>query len=98
MPFLPPIQQCQRTEGNPWGCVIQHIPVPVPKARINWGGGCGKKGIQRKNGGIDGGGLLISMDGVAPSRIVGVFARSTLNTEEAFFWYRLTWVIPEKGP
>jgi len=30
------------------------------------------KGIWHKNGGIDGGGLLISPDGVAPTRIVGV--------------------------
>jgi len=43
----------------------------LSQARINWEG-CGMKGIRRKNGGIDGGGLLISPDGVAPTRIVGV--------------------------
>jgi len=36
--------------------------------------GCGRNGIQCKNGGDDGGGLLISLDGVAPSRMIGVSA------------------------
>lgn len=36
--------------------------------------GCSRKGSQRKNGGDDGGGLLISPNGVACSRIVGVSA------------------------
>ena len=45
----------------------------LSQARINWEG-CGRKGIRRKNGGIDGGGLLNSLDGVAPTRIVGVSA------------------------
>jgi len=34
--------------------------------------GCSRKGIQRKNGGDDGGGSLISSEGVAPSWTVGV--------------------------
>ena len=42
--------------------------------QINWDG-WGRKGFQHKMGeGIDGGGLLISLDGVAPTRIVGVSA------------------------
>jgi len=36
--------------------------------------GCGRKGIRHKNGGDDGGRLLISPDGVWPSRMVGVSA------------------------
>jgi len=51
---------------------MQHIPVPVP-SQDKWEG-CGRKGMQRKNRWIDGGGLLISPDGVAPTWIVGVFA------------------------
>jgi len=43
-----------------------------PQARIKWEV-CGRKGIRRKMGDY-GGGLLISPDGVAPSRIVGVSA------------------------
>jgi len=54
------------------GYALQHIPVPA-QARINWEG-CSRKGIWRKNGGIDGGGLLISPDGVLPTQIVGVSA------------------------
>jgi len=74
-------------ETKPRGYSIQHIPVPVP-AWINWEG-CGRKGIRHKNWrGIDGGGLLISPDGVATTQIVGW---------EAFFWHRLTRVVPEKG-
>jgi len=42
-------------------------------ARIKWKG-CGRKGILHKNGGDDGGGPLISPDGVSPSQIVGVSA------------------------
>jgi len=44
----------------------------MSQARINWEG-CNKKGIWRKNRDA-GGGSLISPDGVAPSRIVGVSA------------------------
>ena len=43
------------------------------QAWTNWEG-CGRKGIRRKNGGIDGGGLLIGPEEVAPTRIVGLFA------------------------
>jgi len=42
------------------------------QARINWEG-CSRNGIWHKNG-IDGGGLLISPDGVSLTQIVGVFA------------------------
>ena len=45
----------------------------LPQARINWED-CDKKGIWRKNEGIDGGGLLISPDRVAQTRNVGVSA------------------------
>jgi len=57
---------------KPQGYAIQHIPVPVP-SQDNWEG-CGRKGIRRKNGGIDGCGLLISPDRVMPMQIVGVSA------------------------
>jgi len=57
-----------------------------------------------KNGGDDGGWPLISPDGVAPSRIVGVSASDispctikVQTPEEAFFWHLLTWVVLEKG-
>ena len=44
--------------------------VVVSQARIN----CGRKGIWHENGTIDGGGLLIGLDGVVLVRIVGVSA------------------------
>jgi len=46
--------------------------VPVPSQDKL--GGLQQKGIWRKNGGGDGGGSLISSDGVAPIQIVGVSA------------------------
>jgi len=49
------------------------ILLCLSQARINWEC-CGRNGIWRKNGGIDGGGLLISLDGVAPTYIVSVSA------------------------
>jgi len=60
----------------------------VSQARINWEG-CGRKGFWHKNGGTDGGGLLISPDGVAPTWIVGcvcLFKRlhSTIKTRRIF--------------
>jgi len=36
--------------------------------------GCGRKGIWHKNGGIDKGRLLIGLDGVVPTQILGVSA------------------------
>jgi len=66
------VNYCGETGTKPWGYAIQHIPVPVP-SWDNWEG-CIRKGIWCKNGGIDGGGLLISPDGLAPTRIVGVSA------------------------
>ena len=42
----------------------------LSQAGINWEG-CGRKGIQRKNGGDDGGGGTDSPDGVASRLIVG---------------------------
>jgi len=49
------------------------IFLRLSQARINWEG-YSRKGIRRKNGGTDAGGLLISPDGVAPTQIVGVSA------------------------
>ena len=40
-------------------------------------GGLWQKAHQRKNGGDDGGGSLISLDGVTPSQMVGVSASVT---------------------
>ena len=45
----------------------------LSQARINWEG-CDRKSIRHKNGGIDGDGLLISPDGVVPTRIGSVSA------------------------
>jgi len=45
----------------------------MSQASINWEG-CVRKGIWHKNGEIDGGGLLIGLDGVVRTRIVGVSA------------------------
>jgi len=56
----------------PWG-MPSSIFLCLFQARINWEG-CGRKGIQRKNRGDDGGGSLTSSLGVAPSRTVGVSA------------------------
>ena len=51
----------------------------------------------------DGGGPLISPDGVAPSRMVGVSVSVNLPLhhkvqKEVLFWHWLTRVVPEKGP
>jgi len=46
--------------------------------------------------------MVISPNGVAPTRIVGVSASDCYppiapqSPEEAFFWHRLTRVVPEK--
>jgi len=43
---------------------------------------------------------LLSPDGVAPSRMVGVSASVDLplhHKAEVLFWHRLTWVVPKKG-
>jgi len=73
----------------------------LSQARINWEG-CSRKSIRDKMGGIDGGGLLISPDVVAPNRIVSVFlllsSLAPQSPEEAFFWHQLTQVVPGKGP
>jgi len=55
------------------GGMQSSIFLCLSQARINRED-CDRKGIQRKNGGIDGGGLLIGPDGVAPTRIVSVSA------------------------
>jgi len=45
---------------------------------------------------------LVSPDGVAPSRMVGVSASVNLplhhTVQKFFFWHWLTQVVPEKGP
>ena len=59
----------------------------LSQARTNWED-CGRMGIRRKNGGIDGGGLLIGLDGVALTRIVSVYASvifpSTIKSRRSF--------------
>jgi len=57
---------------NATGYASQHIWC-LSQAKIKWED-CDRKGIQRKNGGDDGGGSLISPDGVAPIQMVGVSA------------------------
>ena len=54
------------------GYASQHICC-LSQEKINWED-CVRKGIRRKNGGDDGGGSLISLDGVASSQIVSVSA------------------------
>jgi len=42
---------------------------------------------------------LVSLDGVAPSRMVSVSASVNLPSHhKVLFWHRLTQVVPEKGP
>jgi len=42
--------------------------------------------------------LLIGPDEVAPTWIVGTASfLASLSPEEAFFWHRLAWVVPERG-
>jgi len=53
----------------------------LSQARINWEG-YDRKGIRHKNGGIDGGGLLISLDGVAPILIINL--PSTIKSRRSF--------------
>jgi len=81
------------------GYASQHIWC-LSQAKIKWEG-CGRKGIRRKNGGDDGGGSLISPDGVLPSQMVGVSATvifpCTIKSRRRFFWHRLTRAVPEKG-
>ena len=60
------------SENHATGYASQQIWC-LYQARINWEG-CGRKGIRLKNRRQDGGGSLISPDGVAPSQIVGVSA------------------------
>jgi len=59
----------------------------LSQARTNWEG-CGRKGIWCKNRGIDGGGLLIGPDGVAPSRLSMclplVILPSTIKSRRSF--------------
>jgi len=48
------------------GVMQSSIFLYLSQARINWEGSS-RKGIWCKNGGIDGGGLLIGPDGMAPT-------------------------------
>ena len=50
-----------------------------------------------KNG-DNGGGSLISLDGVSPSQTVDVSASVIFPCPEDFFSHRLTQVVPEKEP
>jgi len=75
MPFLPPTQQHQSTEGK---------NLCLSQARINWEG-CGGKGIWQKMGN-DGGGGIDSLDGVASSWIVGASASIVPSTIKSRRW------------
>ena len=51
----------------------------------------------------DEGGLLLSLDGVVPSWMVGasasvIFPCTIKVQKKDYVWHRLTWVMPEKGP
>jgi len=45
---------------------------------------------------------LVSLDGVAPSRMVGVSASVNLplhhKVQTFLFWHQLTRIVPEEGP
>jgi len=85
MPFLPPNHQRQSTEGNVLLTICHNMPSVLWHC---WLGG--RKGIRPvKNGGWRRRWVLVSPDGVAPSRMVGVSASVDLQ---------LTRVVPEKGP
>ena len=77
------------------GYAIQHI-WRLSQARIKLEG-CDRKGIRCKNEGDDGGELLISPDGVAPSHIVGVSASDisacTIKSRRRFLLHWLTRVV-----
>jgi len=80
------------------GYASQHIWC-LSQARINWEC-CGRKGIWHKNGGNEGGGSLISPDGVVPSRIVvcvcSDISHCTTKSRRRV-GQRLTRIVSEKG-
>jgi len=59
------------------------IFLSLSQARINWEG-CNRKGIRHKND--------------SSRRWIGDWSGWSESPEEAFFWDRLTWVVPEKQP
>jgi len=68
----------------------------LSQARINWEG-YGRKGIRHKNGGC---GSLISLDGMAPSQIVGVSASispCTTKSKKDFLLAPARVVLEKKG-
>jgi len=81
------------------GYASQHIWC-LSLARINWEGCCWK-GIWRKNGRNEGAGSLISPDGVAFSRIVGVSASDVspcnIKSTRSFLLALADPDSPEKG-
>ena len=86
------------------GYASQHIWC-LSQAMINWEG-CDRRASSVKMGYDGGGSLIISLDGVAPSRIVGVSAsvifhcttkaRRRRSRRRFLLWHRLTRVVPEK--
>ena len=85
MPFLPPSQQCQSTEGNRRHCVLSYIWILFscythsavsdsihfpPSSAVGWA--AGRASGPSKNMGGWWRWALLSPDGVAPSQMVGV--------------------------
>ena len=64
--------------GKPPGTQASIIRC-LSQARIHWEG-CGKKGIQRKKMGDDGGGGTDSLDGVSSRRIAGAIFPCTIKS------------------
>jgi len=63
--------------------------------------GLQQEGYLAQKWGDDDGGLLMSLDGVAPIQIVGVSASDifpcTIKSRRRFFWHWLIRVVTEKG-
>ena len=81
------------------GYASQHIWW-LYQARIKWEGSNRKDTRCRNGAGDDGGGSLISPDGVASIRMVGVsasviFPCAIKVQKKIFFWHQLTQVVPE---
>jgi len=66
------LETCILRLNHATGYASQHIWC-LSQTRIEWEG-CGRKVIWHNNGRDDGGGLLISLDGVVPSQMVDVSA------------------------
>jgi len=103
MPFLPPNQQRQSTEGTPITCYTTVFHCRLPSVLLHcWLGG--RKGIRPVKNEWWGAGVVICLEQGADLHMaqlmplpltVSCSVKSRLSLP---FWYRLTRVVPEKGP